>query len=491
MSGVDTFSMAIKNLYKRKLRTFLTVLGVIIGACVIIIMISLSLAINQGFEERMMTTPNATVINLFNRSWNPNPWTPVMDDALLTRIQDIPGVQVVTPWLQVWSIRSVIGRFSADIMILGVYPEALPHLGYELAEGTWLDPDDEWGMLFGSNVPGRYMTQRQREQQSRRWMTSGIWSETVEGAPGVNVLRDRIRISVDWNFGWDSSTGFEDGYVDDWAAFFAETEGGISQSQAVRPYNVHGVGILAPGTNWEATDFIFMNVRTAQLLSEESNKFRQGVFGGSGVNPGMANQQNDTATEGYEQVYVKVHDVNSLDMVIEKLEEMGFVDNESMWFSASYVRELRETMSSLQMLLGITGIICLVLATIGIANTMIMATVERTKEIGVMKVIGASLRDIRKLFLAESAIIGFLGGVVGVGLSYIVSHALNTYGLTFFNFINLQNWHGDVQMTAVSIIPAWLSGLSLLFAALIGLVAGFWPAQRATKLSALAAIRTD
>ena len=120
-----------------------------------------------------------------------------------------------------------------------------------------------------------------------------------------------------------------------------------------------------------------------------------------------------------------------------------------------------------------------------------MSTVERTKEIGVMKVIGASLRDIRKLFLLESAIIGFLGGAMGVGVSYIASYVLNEQGLGFFKFIDTYSYYGEVQAMQVSIIPLWLSGLSLLFAAVIGLAAGFFPAQRATKLSALAAIRTD
>jgi hypothetical protein len=109
-------------------------------------MISLGLAINQGFEERMMTTPNATLITLYNYGWSP---APTMDDALLSRIQAIPGVQVVTPWLQVWGIRSAIGRFSTDLTIMGVYPEALPLMGYEIAEGNWLDSSDDWGMLFG------------------------------------------------------------------------------------------------------------------------------------------------------------------------------------------------------------------------------------------------------------------------------------------------------------------------------------------------------
>ncbi|MDR1704344.1 MAG: ABC transporter permease [Clostridiales bacterium] len=101
MSAFDTLSMALKNLYKRKLRTFLTVLGVIVGSCAIIIMISLGLAINKSFEDRMMTTPNATTIMIYN--WEvyngQDKVSPAVDDAALAKIAQIPDVEAVTPWL--------------------------------------------------------------------------------------------------------------------------------------------------------------------------------------------------------------------------------------------------------------------------------------------------------------------------------------------------------------------------------------------------------
>jgi ABC-type antimicrobial peptide transport system permease subunit len=142
-----------------------------------------------------------------------------------------------------------------------------------------------------------------------------------------------------------------------------------------------------------------------------------------------------------------------------------------------------------QNFLSIIGAVSLFVAAIGIANTMIMAIYERTREIGVMKVIGASLRDIKWLFLIESALIGLIGGMLGVGLSYLLSHALNTWDIAVFQ--QMFAYMDEQESSIVSVITPWLSGLALGFAAMVGLVSGYCPARRAMRLSALTAIRTE
>jgi len=130
--------------------------------------------------------------------------------------------------------------------------------------------------------------------------------------------------------------------------------------------------------------------------------------------------------------------------------------------------------------------VSLFVAAIGISNTMVMSIYERTREIGVMKVIGASLKDIRRLFLLEAALIGVFGGVLGAGLSLGVSKIINNYGIPFFD-----NMVYGANESDISAIPAWLCLFALGFSAVIGLVSGYFPARRAMKLSALTAIRTE
>ena len=114
---------------------------------------------------------------------------------------------------------------------------------------------------------------------------------------------------------------------------------------------------------------------------------------------------------------------------------------------------------------------------------MMMSVYERTKEIGIMKVMGAALGDIRRMFLIESAAIGFLGGVIGLVLSLAASALLNaTLGAQVA---------GEGGSGELSVVPAWLMVGAVVFATLIGTLAGLVPAQRATNLSPLAAMRAE
>ena len=134
----------------------------------------------------------------------------------------------------------------------------------------------------------------------------------------------------------------------------------------------------------------------------------------------------------------------------------------------------------------------LLVAAIGIANTMMMSVYERTREIGVMKVLGASLRDIRLLFLIEAAGIGFIGGVLGILGSLLASAGLNSPAGVELLAPALGVGGGISTSTlTMSVIPLWLAGTTLVFATVIGTVAGLLPAHRATRLSALDAIRSQ
>jgi putative ABC transport system permease protein len=146
---------------------------------------------------------------------------------------------------------------------------------------------------------------------------------------------------------------------------------------------------------------------------------------------------------------------------------------------------MKKTSGLIQAILGGLGAVPLFVAAIGITNTMVMSIYERTKEIGVMKVIGAQLKDIKRLFLFEAAMIGLFGGVLGIGISYGISAIINTV---------LSGMNGDTGYYGpqlLSDIPAWLAISGMSFSTVIGLIAGYYPAVRATKLSALEAIRTE
>lgn len=164
-----------------------------------------------------------------------------------------------------------------------------------------------------------------------------------------------------------------------------------------------------------------------------------------------------------------------------------------MGFQCSSMEDTRkmfdEQLTMIQTMLGGLAAISLFVAAIGIANTMVMSIYERTKEIGVMKVLGAELGAIRAMFLTESAMIGLIGGVVGVGLSFLISYLLNNVPIVANLLASLGLSFGNGG--AVSIIPWWLVLVAMVFSMMVGVVFGFIPANRAVKISALEAIRHD
>lgn len=113
---------------------------------------------------------------------------------------------------------------------------------------------------------------------------------------------------------------------------------------------------------------------------------------------------------------------------------------------------------------------------------MMMSIYERTKEIGVIKVLGCSLRNIKQMFLLEAAYIGFIGGAAGNILSFLLSFAIN---------VATGNGSAMGLDSNISYIPLWLVAASMAFAVLVGMIAGYFPALRAMRLSPLAAIRNE
>ena len=186
----------------------------------------------------------------------------------------------------------------------------------------------------------------------------------------------------------------------------------------------------------------------------------------------------------YDQAEVYVDDMDNVKEVQDMITSMGF----QAMSNVEWVESSQKQMQAQQAVLGGIGAVSLLVAAIGIANTMMMSIYERTKEIGVMKVLGCDMDNIRDMFLLESGFIGLMGGVLGVLCSYLISKIINMLYLR--QQMQEAAMYGTV-LGDISRIPLWLVGISLVFAVLVGMLAGFFPAKRAMKLSALSAIRNE
>ena len=441
MRFLDIFTMALRSMLKRKLRTILTVSGVAIGSVAITLMISLGVAVNLQHQAQIdMLGHRANRINVWVDTWSVGLNDIVINDAMLARVNAIPGVRIATPVFSLWtSLTFTHGPYVADLQIRGVIPEAMPYLGLNVAEGRLLTDDDDFNIVFGSAILTQFRHPRDRWNWGMRW-------GDIQQEAAIDVLEMPIRATFDFGWGDESSAG-------------------------PRPYMIEGVGIL-DGIEWEAQQMSYMTLDRAVEIQKDLERFLEsmGSFWGSSVE------------DGFSELMVIAENADLVEQIVESLEALGL---ENIWYDMFEINRQRESTESLQTLLMAIGAVSLVVAAIGIANTMIMAIYERTKEIGVMKVIGATVKDVRRLFLLEAAMIGAFGGVFGAGLSAIMSFVLNTVGLPFLDMFAL-GISGDV-----SVIPLWLYALGFSFSCGVGLVSGFLPARRATKISALEAIRTS
>lgn len=189
---------------------------------------------------------------------------------------------------------------------------------------------------------------------------------------------------------------------------------------------------------------------------------------------------NLTKTRGYDMLIVEAESINKVDQVEQKLTEKNY----NSFALKTFISGLQTVFTVIQAILGGVGAIALLVAAIGIVNTMVMSIYERTREIGIMKAIGASNREIMKIFLLEAGTIGIFGGIGGIVLSYLMKLLIN-FGLGFY----LKSIGTD-PINAI-IIPIWLLFFSIGFAFLVGLIAGVYPARRAARLSPLNALRYE
>jgi len=450
----DLLAMCVRNLTRRKFRTFLTVMGVVIGTCAIVVMISLGEGINASSETFLSEAGDLSVIQVYGPYGNSQ--EVVLDDAMLHNFSQLEGVGAVTPLSRFQNVNGQLyagkrDRYAYYIYnFIGVKPGALEQMGYAAATGEMLGTASggrKIRILMGSQAVYDF------EDVKKSYPNNRVWAEPDENGKLPDPFFDPLTEPLTLVFPPQEENGRE------------------------LRYDVEVVGILEDSGNYdESTYGCYMDVADMQRVEADYKK---------------ANNIKDTANQpqGYDTVKVKVDDiklVGAVETAIGTEEGYGFYTYSLGSIRESYEKNARQ----IQMILGALGFIALFVAAISITNTMIMSVYERTREIGVMKVLGCPVGNIRTIFLVEAAFIGFGGGAIGIGLSYLISLLLNIFGN------NLGSILGDIsymmtETSKVSIIPPWLVLLGMTFATVIGLISGFYPANRAVKISALEAIRTE
>jgi ABC-type antimicrobial peptide transport system permease subunit len=182
----------------------------------------------------------------------------------------------------------------------------------------------------------------------------------------------------------------------------------------------------------------------------------------------------------YATLTVRVKDPAKVAQVQDTIKQMGFRT-----FSVlDATKSLRRFFTVLDLFLGIFGSLALAVATLAIINTLVMAVLERRREIGVMKAVGASDRDVKRLFFAEAGAMGFFGGILGIALGFAIGKAIN-----LGTGIYLRNH--QLPAEPVWILPTWLIGAAIAFSILVSLLAGLYPASRAARLDPVQTLKYE
>ena len=464
----DLISMTVKNLLRRKTRTLLTVAGVIVGTCSIVLMVSLGIGQTEALEQNIAQMGDLTMIQIY--SYGENAET-VLNDETMHRILAMDGVQAGTPFYNAPNMELKLfsgkkDRYQMQLWgVRGVYADQLENMGFNLAEGELLPAQSTQGgknktyqMLMGKSMVYEFTDTKAKGQAAYRW--EGMLDASGNQLPPfVDPMKDDLTLVME-------HTTYD--------------ENGTANREEAR-YEVEISGILGskdPNTYDENSYNLYMDINDLKELYEEYKK----TFD-------IKEEKNKKNEVTYNNAKIKVSDIDMVESIDKAIKDMGFET-----YSLNSIREpMMEQMQQQQLFLGGIGGISLLVAAIGISNTMVMSIYERTREIGIMKVLGCKLSNIRSVFLMEAGLIGFFGGLTGVGISYGISYGLNYLTMSGGALSGvLGSMLGGMDGGgSLSVIPLWLAGAAVLFATVIGLLSGFSPANRAVKISALEAIKHE
>lgn len=449
----DLLSMSVNNLRRRKLRTFLTVLGVLIGTASIVVMVSLGIGFNELTMEQIASYGSLTQVSVYSdsmRRGNDGSSEPkYMTDDVVSQFRGIEHVTGASPLLQV-NVLMTQGAYQGNINLEGVSQEYMKKI--PLKEGHLPEPGNkELQMVVGNMVPRNFSNPKNNNY--------GYYDDT-SSVPDIDFMNKPMFVIFDVDSYYQSQNGTS-----------SDNETPVKPP---KKYLLPTAGLVTGGledwNNYSYNVYVDLDALKSQLKQ---------IFKKKPIPNQPTNKKGKPYSYFiYDQAVVEVDDMANVTAVQKSITDMGFQASSNM----EWLEQSQKQARMVQALLGGIGAVSLFVAAIGIANTMMMSIYERTKEIGILKVLGCDMRNIRNMFLLESGFIGFLGGIAGILFSYGVSLLINKFLAGRFM--------ADVQGN-LSRIPTWLSLAAVGFAIFVGMAAGFFPALRAMKLSPLAAIRNE
>jgi putative ABC transport system permease protein len=447
----DSIELAARNLRESVLRNSLTTLGISVGVASLVAMLSLGIGLQQLASRRLqrsglfdsIVVTSRRNLRSFDREQEQSGPTPAespdLNEAARLKIASVAGVVEAYPDL----------RFITEVRF-----DEKPHLtmvaGLPFSSKDGDSFEGMQGKFFSSGDAHEVILQKSFAAE-----LSGKPSRGAQELNVAEVARPLLGKQVVMRYSERESTGSD-------AASYSV----ISHEM---PLTVVGVTDLDPDSmRGSARARLFV----PQQLIESMRPMQAYDMRASG---GVSSDQ-----PIYSNVVARVSGAGKVDAVEQAVKNLGF----NTFSILDATKSMRRFFAILDLFLGIFGSLALTVASIGIINTLVMAILERRREIGIMKAVGASDADVRGLFFAEAGAMGFLGGVCGTALGWIIGRVIN-FGTNVY--LKRQGFPPEHIWS----VPVWLVAGAVGFAFVVSLLSGLYPASRAARLDPVQALRYE
>jgi putative ABC transport system permease protein len=452
MKAGDLAELALRNLREAVLRNSLTTLGVAVGVASLVAMLSLGVGLqelatrrlsNSGLFDTVIVMPRRNMQGMRRAAPNPAPAkeAPPLDDDARRAMEHLPNVVEVYPQIRFPTEVRYNGTPYSTI-VAGVPDSARGNGSYDGIQGSFFsgpnadeailqielakDLSEQPSTLIGKDLVVRY-AERQALPPSGTSDGSGGNAKDA-GAGGFSIVPREKKLRIVGIIETEPAAGF----------------GGFGSGRLLIPLEVASA------------------LRAAQV-----NDLRDAVRATNGK-------------PAYASLTVRAKSPSQVEAIETAIKGMGF----GTFSLLDATRNLRLFFTIFDLLLGIFGSLALAVATLGIINTLVMAILERRREIGILKALGAADRDVKQLFFVEAGVMGLLGGTLGAGLGWLIGQAI-TFGT------NVYLKRQSLPPAHVFSVPWWLVLGAIAFAVIVSLAAGLYPATRAARLNPVEALRYE
>jgi putative ABC transport system permease protein len=448
MKAGDLSELALRNLREAVLRNSLTTLGVAVGVASLVAMLSLGVGLqelatrrlsNSGLFDTVIVTARRNMQGMRRPAANPVPAKPerLLDDDARSEFARLPNVLEVYPQIRFPTEVRYNGNPYSTI-VAGVPDSARGNGSYDGIQGSFFsgpkadeailqiefakDLTEQTAGLIGKDLVVRYAEREALPSQT------AAGSAGDPGGGGFSIVPHEKRLRIVGIVETEPAAGF----------------GGFGSGRLLIPLEVASA------------------LRAAQV-----NDLRDAVRATNGK-------------PAYASLTVHAKSPSQVEPIETAIKNMGF----GTFSLLDATRNLRLFFTIFDLLLAIFGSLALAVATLGIINTLVMAILERRREIGILKALGAADRDVKQLFFVEAGVMGLFGGVLGVGFGWFIGQAL-TWGTNIY--LHRQN----LPPAHVFSVPWWLVLSAIAFAVIVSLAAGLYPATRAARLNPVEALRYE